>query len=183
MNLVGQILSIIAMAIAILSYQAKKQKTFTSIQLVSTTLFAVSFLLLGATTGALLNFIAAVRALIYVNKQKLHADRPIWLAGFTVLYIGAYIMTFTVFGKPLTAINFIVEILPVIGMVASHLALYINSDRAVRRFSLVSSPVWLVYNIVSVSVGAIICESISIVSIIIGMFRHDIDKKPKKTNT
>ena len=177
MNILGQTLSIIAMAIAILSYQAKKQKIFTSIQLISTTLFAVSFLLLGATTGAMLNFIAAVRALIYVNKHKLHADRPIWLIGFIALYIGAYVMTFAAFGKPLTVINFIVEILPVIGMVASHLALYINSDKAVRRFSLVSSPVWLVYNIVSVSVGAIICESISIVSIIIGMFRHDIEKK------
>ena len=180
MELIGQILSIIAMVIAILSYQAKTQKTFTAIQLGNTTLFAVSFLLLGATTGAMLNFIAAIRALIYVNKQKLRADRPIWLIGFSVFYVASCVMTFTAFGKPLTALNLIIEILPVIGMVASHLSLYINDDKAVRRFSLISSPVWLVYNIVAHSTGAIICESISLVSIFIGILRHDIDRKPKK---
>ena len=82
MGTIGQIISIIAMVIAILSYQAKRQRTFAGVQLVSTTLFAVSFLLLGATTGALLNFIAAVRALIYYNKQKLGADNPVWFFGF-----------------------------------------------------------------------------------------------------
>lgn len=168
------------MVIAILSYQAKKQRTFAGVQLVSTTLFAVSFLLLGAITGALLNFIAAVRALIYYNKQKLHADKPIWLACFIAAYLGAYALTFTVFAKEPTPINFIIEILPVIGMVASHLALYMKEDKAVRRFSLISSPVWLVYNIISWSIGAVLCESFSIVSIIIGIIRHDIDKGDKK---
>ena len=168
------------MAIAILSFQAKKQKTFASVQLISTTLFAISFFMLELYVGAMLNCMAAVRALIYSNKKKLHADKPIWLVSFILAYLGAYALTVTVFAKEaLTAFDYIINILPVVGMIASHLALYINSDKAVRRFSLVSSPLWLVYNAVSKAWGAVGCEAISLVSIVIGIIRHDIDRDKK----
>lgn len=183
MELVGQVFSIIAMVIAILSYQAKRQKTFAAIQLVSTTTFGISYMLIGSTTGTMLNFLAAARALIYYNKKKLHADRPIWLIAFVLCYITSGVLTFAVFGKTVTATNLLIEILPVVGMVASNLALYINNDKAVRRFSLISSPVWLIYNIFCGPIGAVICEIISLFSIAIGIYRHDIDRKPKKTNT
>ena len=169
------------MAVAILSFQAKRQKTFASIQFAVTTLFCTSFLLVGATTGAMLNFLGAVRALIYYNKQKLHADRPVWLIAFVLCYMTTGVLTFTVFGTPLTIVNVLLQMLPIIGMTASHLALYINSDKAVRRFSLISSPVWLIYNLSCQAWGAVGCEAISLVSIGIGIYRHDINRKPKKT--
>ncbi len=179
MQVVGQILSIIAMAIAILSFQCKVQKTHIAMQIVSTFLFAVSFFLLGAITGALLNVIANVRALVYFNKQRLRADKPIWLAGFILAYAAVYVLTFTlpIFETEPTAFNLIVGLLPVIGMTASNLGLYCKDAKSVRRFGLITSPAWLIYNIIYFSIGGILCEAFSIVSIIIGMIRLDINKK------
>ena len=45
-------------------------------------------------------------------------DSIYWLIGFVVTYIAVYILNFTVFGKEPTAYNLIIEVLPVIGMVA-----------------------------------------------------------------
>lgn len=177
MEVFAQIIGIAAMAIAILSFQCKSQKTHIAMQLSSTTLFALSFLMRGLITGALLNFIAAIRALVYLNKQKLHADRPIWLIGFIITYIATYVLSFTVFGTAPTVFNFIVELLPVIGMTASNIGLYKKDAKSVRQFGLIASPSWLVYNISSLSIGAIICETFSIFSILIGIARHDIKKK------
>ena len=62
-------------------------------------------------------------------------------------------------------------------MTASNLGLYKKDAKAVRLFGLISSPSWLIYNIVSLSIGAIICETFSIFSILIGIARHDLKKK------
>ena len=139
----------------------------------------VNYLLLGAMVGSLMNLIGVIRAVVYLNKEKLKSDRWPWLFGFTAVYLSVYVLSFTVFGKPVTPLNLFVEVLPVVGMVASNLGFMAKDGKAVRRFCLVSSPSWLVYNIFAFSIGAIICEVLSLFSIVIGMLRHDRQKKNK----
>ena len=52
-----------------------------------------------------------------------------------------------------------------------------NNAKTIRRFALISAPSWLAYNLVFISVGAIICEVISLVSIIVGIIRFDLKKR------
>ena len=141
-------------------------------------LFSVSFFLLGATVGALLNLVAAVRAIIFVFADKLNASHPVWLAGFFVIYVGFYILSFTVFGTKPAPVNFIMEILPVVGMTALSVGFMLKDPAKIRLSGLISSPAWLVYNIYHFSVGAIICEVISIISIFVGIYRHDRKQPP-----
>ncbi len=161
------------MAFNIFSYQQKTQKRAIAFQLGGSILFAVNYLMLGAIVGGILNAVGTVRALVFLNREKLRATHPVWLAGFTAAYLLSYVLTFTVFGKEATAFNFIVEFLPVIGMTATTISFRLSDAKAIRRFGLISSPSWLIYNIVSFSVGAIICEVLSLCSIFIGMFRLD----------
>ena len=49
---------------------------------------------------------------------------------------------------------------------------------SIRRYGLISSPCWLIYNIGVLSLGAIICEVLSPGSILIGMGRLDKQKYP-----
>ena len=172
-EIAGQIISIFAMGCNILSYQQKKQSHLVICQLAGGILFSISFFLLGATVGGLLNIVAAIRAVIFLFSEKLHATHPAWLYGFIACYIGFYVLTFTVFGTEPKLINLIIEILPVIGMTALSVGFMREDSGAVRKLGLISSPAWLIYNIYYLSVGAIICEAISLVSIFIGMFRHD----------
>lgn len=176
-EIIGQIISIAAMGCNIISYQQKKESHLVTCQLIGGALFSVSFFLLGATVGGLLNLVAAIRAIIFLFPKKLNAAHPAWLCGFVICYIVFYVLSFTVFGTKATLINFLMEALPVIGMTALSVGFMLGDSKWVRRLGLVSSPAWLIYNIYYVSLGAIICEVISLVSIFVGMLRHDREVK------
>ncbi len=177
-EITAQIIGIVAMFFNLFSYQQKTRKGAIICQLFGTILFTVNFFMLGATVGAIMNFIGALRAVIFINKEKLKADHVGWFIGFTVVYLASYVLTFTVLDKEPTAMNFILEFLPVIGMVATTHSYRLTDAKAIRKFGLISSPVWLIYNIANFSVGAIICEVLSLASIIIGIVR--LDRKSKQ---
>lgn len=176
-EIIAQAIGIVAMVFNILSYQGKKQKTVITLQLFGGLLFAVNFWMIGAKVGGILNVIAVIRALIFLLKDKLKADSVFWLIGFILSYIVVYILTFTTFGTELTPWTLIRELLPVIGMTALSVGFRLKDAANIRKCGLVSSPAWLLYNIAVGSWGAIICETLTLISIFVGMFRHD--KKPE----
>lgn len=172
-QIIAQAIGIIAMVFNILSYQGKRQKTVIALQLFGAGLFAVNFLMLGAAVGGILNIIATVRAVVFLFKDKLKADRIYWLIAFVMSYITVYILNFTVFDKEISAYNLVIEILPVIGMIALTIGFRLKKAADVRKCGLISSPAWLIYNIAVGSWGAIICEILTLVSIFVGIFRYD----------
>lgn len=172
----AQGVGIVAMGFNILSYQQKTRRRAIGFQFFGSLLFALNFFLLGATVGAILNLVGTVRAMVYLNKEKLQAQRLSWLLGFVAVYLTSYLLTFTVFGKEPTLINLIVEFLPVVGMTATTASFRLTDAGAIRRFGLISSPTWLIYNIANFSIGAICCEVLSLGSILIGILRHDRKK-------
>jgi hypothetical protein len=176
-TVIAQALGIVAMFFNILSYQNKKAKNIIATQLVGGALFSISFFMLEAYIGAILNLIGAVRALLFLKKDKLHTDRLPWLFFFCTLYVMAFVLNFTVFHKELTAKNVIIECLPVIGMVFTNLGFMQKETKKLRQLCLGSSISWLVYNSFSLAIGAILCEVFSIISIFVGMWR--LDKKAK----
>ena len=176
-EIIAQAIGIFAMAFNLLSYQQKTRKGAIIFQLFGTTLFTINFLMLGAMVGGLLNLVGAIRAIIFINKEKLRADHIAWQIGFIAVYFASYILTFTVFGKEATAFNLIIEFLPLIGMIATTISYRFSDAKSIRKFGLISSPAWLVYNIANMSVGAILCEVLSLGSIIIGIVRLDKKKK------
>ena len=177
LEIAAQAVSIVAMAFNIFSYQNKRQRGVILFQLFGSGLFAVSFFILGAFVGGLLNLIGVVRAIVFMNKEKLRTHHPLWLIGFVTVYLLSYLLTFTVFGKEPTAAHLIVEFLPVVGMTATTISFQREKAATVRRYGLISSPSWLVYNVVSGSLGAILCEVFSLISILIGIWRLDIQKR------
>lgn len=180
-EMIAQAIGILAMLFNILSYQSKQQKQIIALQLCGGLLFSVNYLLLGATVGGILNILAVVRAIIFLYKEKLKADRLPWLFAFISLYIAVYVLNFTVFGKEPTPFNLVVELLPVIGMTALNIGFRLKNASDVRRCGLISSPAWLIYNIISGSWGAIACEILTLLSIVIGMFRYDHKGSKKDT--
>ena len=174
--IVAQTIGILAMLINLLSFQQKKQKTIITFQFFGSVLFAVHFFMLGSPIGGILNVTAAIRAAIYSNIEKTGADKPFWIYLFTIAYIGAYILVFTVFEKAPTAENLIIEVLPVISMVVTTVSFWMKDAKMLRALGLIGSPLWLIYNIINVSIGGISSEVLNIASILLAMFRYDIKK-------
>lgn len=175
-----QAIGIVAMCFNIFSFQFKSPVKVIVCQLIGSSFFAVHFFLLGATIGGLLNLVAIFRAVVFANSEKFRAKHIGWLVLFVALFVLSYILTFTVFGKPFNLGNALLEILPVVGLTASTISFRLESAKAIRRYGLICSPCWLIYNVINLSIGASICEAVSIVSIIIGMLRLDIKKKEKE---
>ena len=178
---IAQAVGIVAMGLSILSFQQKTKKGILSVQICSCGAFCLNFLLLGATTGAFLNAVGLVRALAYANKEKLKKEEFIFI-GFIAVYILTYVLNFTAFEKSFNLKNALVELLPVVAMVASNIGFRLKGAFAVRVTMMISSPLWLVYNLVVGSIGAVLCEVFNMVSIVTGIIRLDVKKKGAGTS-
>lgn len=182
-EIIAQILGIIGMLMSVLSYQQKGKARILTFQLLGSVLFVVNFFLLGAFSGAILNFVAIVRALIFIYEDKVHADHPVWTIGLTAVYVLSYVSVFTIFGKEPTVINLFVEILPVLAMTVTTVAFRYKEDKILRRVAFISSPLWLTYNFIFFSLGGIIGETLNLSSAIIGTLRLDRKKKDENTES
>lgn len=170
-KVLAQAVGILAMCFFTLSFQQKKAKSIITWQMIGTLLFTVNFLMLGEYLAAILNFIGFVRAVLFLKKDKLHTDSIGWLVAFSVAYLGAYALTFTVFGTEPTLTNFILQCCPVFGMFFQHLGLRNEDTKKIRIFCMVGAVGWLIFNIVAVAIGAILCETFNIISILVAMVR------------
>lgn len=180
-EVIAQAVGVLAMAFNIFSFQQKKAKHIIAFQLFGALFFGVSYFMLGAYIGAVLNVIGVARALLFLKKDKFHTDNIPWLVFFCSLYVASYVLNFTVFGQEPVFKNLVIECLPVIGMVSTNLAFRFNSAKIIRRFGLISSCSWLIYNMIALAIGAILCEVFSIVSIFIAMVRLDRNAKVENT--
>ena len=180
MYIIAQTLGILAMAAIVLSFQCKNKNTRLFIQLVGNVLFAANFFMIGAYVGGLLNTIAIGRALVYLRKDRIKIPIRFVNFFFIFLYFVAYVLVFTVFGKEFTVANAIVELLPVIGMTALTFGFAGSNAKAVRLCSLINSPCWLIYNVINFSIGGILCEVFSLVSLFSAMLRLDFKKEKKE---
>ncbi len=173
---IAQGIGIVAMCMNVLSYQQKTVKGVVTFQFFGSFLFIANYFMLGAVVGALLNLIAAFRAIVFMNKERFGADKPIWLWIFGGLYLLSYILSFTVFGNDPTTRNLIIELLPIVGMMITTVSFQKKEAKKVRILGLINSPFWLSYNLITFTLGGIIAEVFGLCSILIGIFRLDLKK-------
>lgn len=179
MKLLAQTIGIVAMTFNIFSYQQKKQVGVLFFQLIGSVLFTVHFFMMKAYTGGLMNAIGIVRAVVFLKRDLFKSERVAWFVGFEIVYATCYVLTFTAFKTPFTLGNALFELLPVFGMTLTTVAFRSRSARTTRALGLINSPAWLIYNVFVKSYGAICCEAVSLISIIIGFFR--LDQKSEET--
>ena len=71
MTLTAQIIGIFAMVANVAAYQFKNKRNVILCQLAGSALFAVNMFMLDALMGGLLNVVGIVRAIVYINKDRL----------------------------------------------------------------------------------------------------------------
>lgn len=177
MNVFAQFLSILGLSAQVGSFQQKKKGTIIIWQLFASLLFAIHFFMIGAFTGALLNSVNILRCVVFSFKGLNKNRKNIYIGIFCVLYVAVYLATFLVFKTDFNVKNALIEILPTIGMCFVVVSYGMTSAKIIRIFGGINSPLWLIYNIFHVSIGGILCEVLCMISIVVGIFRHDIKKK------
>lgn len=175
-DFIAQALGIVGMTMNILSYQGKKQRTVILMQLVGAAFFTANMFMLNAWSGFILNALGILRAIVYANKEKFR-NMKLWNTLFFISYGLSYIAVFTVFQKPVTALNLLIEMLPTSAMVVSTIGFARKNASDIRKLAWYVSPAWLVYDAINLSIGGVICEAVSIISILTATLRLDRKKK------
>ena len=168
---------IVAMAIGFcgtimlfLMFQQNDRKRILVFQIFGTSFFCIHFLLLGAYTGATLNAIAVIRAVIYFHRDKKIFGKKIWLWLFICISAAAGVLTWEGY----------ISILPTIAMIIGSVSVWVKKPRSIRILSIIPSPMWMTYNIINISVPGMITEVFVMTSIAISIIRYDILKKEEK---
>ena len=171
-GLATQTIGFIALAVCMTAYQMKTQKKIMLMQIVSCTLFAIHFLMLGQKgyTGAMLNCIAAIRSVVFANKDKKWGKSNWWMVFFSAVCVIAVAFTWTGY----------LSLLPMAGMILTTISWGIEKASLVRLISLPSSPLWIIYNFASGSMAGVTTEVFVMISIITAIIRLDILPKKQK---
>ena len=156
-----------ALIVALTSFQMNVPKKMVFLQLVSSTLFTIHFGMLKAVTGAAINIMSVVRAIIYAQTDKKWAMHPVW----TFVFVAVSFLIAVFFWEGW------ISLLPVLGAVCYTISFRMKTSKMVRLVSLPSSPCWIIYNGIKGSLPGVITECYVIISILIGMLRYDRKKE------
>lgn len=160
-----QLIGFVAMGMNIFSFQAKRRNTILLIQIAGSILWCLQFSLLASTAGLINNLLGIARNTVYSQKE-----RWAWVSSravpctFILLVIAAGVYSFTLEGP--------LSLLPMVAMIIQTVAYYITNEKTIRICSLFISPLWLVYDAIQPSLAGVICETFTIVSIFIALFRY-----------
>ena len=129
-------------------------------------LWTVHFFLLGAVTGASMNLIDAGKCFVFYRNKP--AKRNRWMLWF---FISVAMLA--------TALTWqgIISLLPLSGSALGSVAYWQKKPKYIRRIGFMSSPPWLVYNVISGSYPGIAVEILIMTSNLVGQRRFDF-KKP-----
>ena len=176
MEIVAQILSLVSCAGIILSFQLKNNRHLFLVQTFAAFGFGLSYLMLGAIDGFLINAVAFTNTAILLNKKL--KKKPILIAICMAFLVISTISPLTYTGewgvmKILeTTFSFLIAIAQILYTVAT----WKDDGAKIRRIRLFFvTPAWLGYNIIVFSIGGIICESFNIISIVISFIRYGKD--------
>lgn len=159
--IIGQIIGVIAVAGTFVSYQTKTQKQLLIVNMIATALFCVHYMLLGASSGMVLNLFAILRNIIYCNRSRKPLDHPSvpYILGFIIMILGA------------TSWQGWYSLFIIVGLVINTVAMSFEDNQLIRKSILLTSSLILIYNLFIFSVGGVINETVAITSAVVGILR------------
>lgn len=166
-ELIGQALSMIATVVTVFSYQFRAKSKILIAQTLSTACLALSYFLIGATSGFCLNVLGIFRNLCFYFQPK---------AGRFRYYSGAF------FSLAVCAVGVLfwqdaADLLMISALMINAVALSTFSAQKLRYSILLTSSLILCYAAVHINVGAILNEGFSVLSAAVGILRFHKKKE------
>ncbi len=166
MDVFAQIIGILGMAAAVVSYQCKTNRNYFIWQGLSGFCFSIQFVMIGAWAGLAFNVYNIVRAI--VNQTRFSRSVPCIVA-LELLVVGAASLSVFVFQE-----TWWLVLLAFVAQAAGTFAMWTKNGKTIRISQLaVVSPLWLLYDLLipTPSIGGILCEGFNIVSVIVSFVR------------
>ncbi len=166
-GIIVQVLGIIGIIASVLSFQCKEHKKLMFLRSMNEFTFGIQYAMLGAYTGMMMNFIGVIRNTVFADlvkkKKNTIPARIIFAVLFTIFIIYTWSGPKSLFSGVAKVVSTFV---------------YGNSSTAVVRIGILFTCTgWFIYNLFVGSYAGCVCELLTIISIIIGIFK--LDRKGK----
>lgn len=160
-ELIIQCFGFCGMLCSIISFQCRKHGKILFFRTMNELLFGIQYILLGAYTGAAMNFIGCVRNVLFSRQVEKGKSTILSRVIFSVLFLAFAVATW----------SGVKSILIGIAKVGSTVAYGCRNTIAMRLIIFLTSTLWLVYDICVGSWAGAASESFTIVSIFVALFR------------
>ena len=170
---IGMILSLLGMAVTILSFQAKGKNGLLVMQTIGTALYLASYVFSDGGIAVILNVIYLARNFLFMYlKDGNKRARYITCIVLCSCYAVSYVVYTIAAGKPLDANLW--NLLPIIGAFFGTIALVQTNVNRLRCWKYGDALSWLAFNgrIGLGALGGIIGEILNIISLTVGIIRH-----------
>lgn len=179
--IISQVFGTVAACIIVSSFQFKDVRRLLVMQTVSSVLFALQFVFLGAYAGCVCNVIGALlRIAVYFRdkngalpgeKRGASPLASVWFWGFCLAFAVVGALTY----------DGVISLIPPVAMIIFTYAIW-NADAVfIRKMNFfICSPMWLTYNICSLAVAGILTEVFNMLSVAVSWYRFFAGKNRKK---
>lgn len=166
MNFIIQLIGFLGFAMSIAAFQFKKHGQIVLCKMSSVLLFSLHYVLLGAWSAAALEFISAIRNLIFYKQVKKNISTTPAIIGFGIFVLATGLATYT---GPLS-------LLPIVCKLLTTVSYGMKNEKWLRIITLPSCIMWVIFNFYVGSIAGMLTDSMSLISIIIAMVKFDLKK-------
>jgi hypothetical protein len=160
--IIGQIFGIIAIIFGFISYQVRTQRQILIMQSTVAVFFGIHYLLIGAYSGMIMNFINIPRNFFYDRRTQKGSKSEILPTIFVAIQASMCVLTWEAW----------YSIFVLLGIGINTYCMSFSNPQNVRKSILVTSPLVLTYDIFARSIGGSIYETVALVSAFIGILRN-----------
>lgn len=169
--LLGQCIGIVAVLFSLAVYQTDQRRKMLSLAAIAAILYACSFFLLHAYTGAALNLIGGIRCYLFMKSKSAKDSLLVFGLFASISSIAAYLT----WVGPLS-------LLALAGTISSSISGGQLSTKWMRRAGLLAPPLWFSYNLIIRSYPGMFIELFVLASNAIGQYRFDF-RSPRERST
>lgn len=160
-------LGVLGIAASVIAFQCKKHKSIMIFRTVNESLFAVQYGLLGAFTGMAMNIVGSIRNLIFARLvEKGKSTMPLRIV-FSAAFVAFALLTW----------DGVKSILVGVAKVVSTFAYGSPNTGVVRVLVLATTLTWWFYNVLVGSIAGVVCETFTVVSIVVSLIRYGFGPK------
>lgn len=165
--LIAQLFGLLGVVFYLLSFQQKRRSGIVFINIVSRVFYVLQYFLLRAFDGVAMDFLGLIYSLCAGFALRLSPKKR----GLLFLSINAVIVT-----VGLLLYKDVFSLFAIAATVLEGAALWLRREKLIRLLTLVSAPLWLIYNVSNLAFGSALGNALAMVSIVIALARFDFKK-------
>ena len=170
--ILAQLIGLFAVFFSLKSFVQYSKKKYIVDSIIAAIFNSVHYLLLGAYTGVLIKIMAFIREIfLYKKETNKKYNKLIIFIILVTCYLFAGIFTFN---------NNIINLLPVISAVTYFFAEWFGNLKAIKILGIITTVLWLIYNIAVLSITGIIYNLITIITLIYSLTKMKKSKRKSK---